>query len=345
MDAGNAHDYRASGHIPYYGGIPSVFTQATFPADSAVRFYAKGALPGTNLTTLGTKFISQTIPTNPVVDGSVALAELFREGLPSMIGSALLKNRASFFKSLGSEYLNIEFGWKPLVSDLQNAAKAVVESEKIIRNLIKHSGKDLRRKRLLPPEISTVPGFLNNVNPSNLGPRWTSPTTMFTTDRTVRQQWFSGCYVYHYDPSRMTELSRIATQARILYGLKLTPDVLWNLAPWSWLVDWFANVGPILSNVSAFQNDGLVLKYGYVMEHTTRTYNRAWYGSKLIPDDARRNQQRLVLNDPHFDEFFCETKERIKATPYGFGLNTAAFTNRQWAILGALGLTRGPKTL
>jgi hypothetical protein len=139
----------------------------------------------------------------------------------------------------------------------------------------------------------------------------------------------------------MNELSRIVAEARLLYGLELTPETLWNLAPWSWLVDWFANVGPILSNVSAFQSDNLVLKYGYVMENVTRTYARTNWMGVVNPSTT------VYVNHPArvYDKFFVETKTRVKATPYGFGLNTTAFTDRQWTILGALGLTRGPKAL
>jgi hypothetical protein len=38
-----------------------------------------------------------------------------------------------------------------------------------------------------------------------------------------------------------------------------------------------------------------------------------------------------------------ERKERWKATPYGFGLNMAGFTDQQWAILAALGMTKSPR--
>jgi len=38
-------------------------------------------------------------------------------------------------------------------------------------------------------------------------------------------------------------------------------------------------------------------------------------------------------------------KKRVKATPYGFGLDTDAFTPRQWAILGSLGISRGSRLL
>jgi hypothetical protein len=269
------------------------------------------------------------------------MAELFREGIPSMIGSAFLKGRMEFFRSLGSEYLNFEFGWKPLVSDLKSAAQAVIESEKILRNLERNSGHDLIRKRLLPPERVINQLETTTVkNPSGLAPAWASRPGHSMWDTTTRQQWFSGCYTYQYEPSKMTEISRIATQARLLYGLELSPEVVWNLAPWSWLVDWFANVGPVLSNLSAFQQDGLVLKYGYVMETTSRSFRRQTVLGKKSPVCIELNHPGLVG-----DLFQATCKERVKATPFGFGLNTAAFTNRQWAILGALGLTRAPRSL
>lgn len=325
--------------IPFSAWIHNPFLS---PYTTTFDQYAEFVSPAsgrTNLTTLGTRMISQTIPTNPVVDGSVALAELVREGLPSMIGTAFLKNRADFFRSLGSEYLNIEFGWKPLVSDVRNAAKAIIESETIMKNLVKHSGRDLRRQRLLPLErsISQVYEQVGGINPSWMSTSaFSRPPVYRQWDVTTRQQSFSGSYLYHIELEKLSEVSKIATQARLLYGLELSPEVLWNLAPWSWLVDWFANVGPLLSNVSAFQNDGLVLRYGYVMEHVTRTVHRS---NTVVPNPGVTHP--LYVSDALHGEW----KRREKATPFGFGLNSTSFTNRQWSILGALGLTRIPKVL
>jgi hypothetical protein len=251
-----------------------------------------------------------------------------------MFGAALdIRNKVAFFRSLGPEYLNYEFGWKPLVSSFLDAAKAVTESEKILTNLAKHSGKELRRHRLLPMVRETDIQVQDGINPTWMPGSWISPAArLSTTTTTTRKQSFSGCYTYHYDPGQMNEVSRIATQARLLYGLELTPEVLWNLAPWSWLVDWFANVGPLLHNVSSFQSDGLVMKYGYVMEEVTRT--------------IRRSNRANVFIGSHpstvVDEFHGTWKRREQASPYGFGLNSIDFTNRQWAILGALGLTLAP---
>ncbi len=289
---------------------------------------------GTDLLPLGTKMIASSIPTNPVVDGSVGLAELFREGIPSMIGSSLLKSRVGFLRGLGSEYLNFEFGWKPLVSDIKGAAKAIVESETILRQLARDSGKNVRRRRHLQPTIETEVLVNTAGQPKGLSDaRWYGPSWSRTTDKYRRDTWFSGCYTWEYDPGHLTEVSRIATQARLLYGLQLTPEVLWNLAPWSWLVDWFANVGPLLHNVSAFQNDQLVLRYGYVMDRHQRD----------ISVVANVNPTRANIPDMFNERYRCDWKRREQATPYGFGVASSSFTIRQWAILAALGITRGPQ--
>jgi len=289
---------------------------------------------GSDLTQKGTNFISQTVPTNPTVDGSVGLAELFREGIPSMIGSSLLQSRIGFLRGLGSEYLNFEFGWKPLVSDVKNAAKAIMESETILNQLVRDSGKNVHRKRHLLPtkEVSTSIssiGWPNGLATSDLwGPSWAR-----CTDDYRRDTWFSGCYTFEYDPGNLFEISRIATQARLLYGLQLTPEVLWNLAPWSWLVDWFANVGPLLHNVSAFQNDQLVLRYGYVMDRHRRTYTQVTNCTPL---------PRNTFPARYKEVYSLDWKRRQQATPFGFGIASSSFTIRQWAILAALGITRGP---
>ena len=294
-----------------------------------------GPLGGSDIQSRGSTLISRSIPTNPMVDGSVGLAELFREGVPSMIGSTLLRNKVGFLRGLGSEYLNFEFGWKPLVSDVRNAAKAIMESEKILEQLTRDSGKNVRRRRHFLPtksvsvNTSNTSGYPFNTARAN----WWLPSWTRVTDEQRRDTWFSGCYTFEYDPGNLTEISKIATQARLLYGLQLTPEVLWNLAPWSWLVDWFANVGPLLHNVSAFQNDQLVLRYGYVMDRHRRKVTIA---SNCVGKTGNN------LPQVYRDEYQLDWKRRDKATPYGFGVASSSFTIRQWAILTALGITRGP---
>jgi hypothetical protein len=282
--------------------------------------------------------ISNVIPTNPVVSGSVSLAEFFREGVPAMVGATLLKDKASVFRRLSKEHLSYQFGWLPLVSDIKSAAKAVMESEKILKQLARDSGKRVHRRTHLQPEIWDSEVTTGSFYPSGIGP-WaiSSYPVVDWSDTKRRSSSFSGCFIYHFDPGDMSNLSRIATEARLLYGLELTPETLWNLAPWSWLVDWMANVGPLLHNVSAFQNDGLVMHYGYEMDHVQRVIARRI--SNIVPRAGNYlpSGVSVTLN--------MDRKTRRKATPFGFGLLDSQFTVRQWSILAALGITRAPRSL
>lgn len=283
----------------------------------------------------GTKAIAATAPTNPNADTAVAAAELFREGLPKMIGSDLLRDQVKWYRKAGNEYLNLEFGWKPLVSDLRDISRSIIETERLLKQLARDSGKRVRR-RLTFPEVrstSVVPRSKNYLFLQN------DPGTYdlvrqddgFTTSTSSTKTWFSGAFSYHYDPADLNNISRIATQARLLYGIRLDPEVVWNLTPWTWLADWFVDVGPVLHNLSIFGQDGLVLEYGFIMQQrddvTTDTMRNVYtYGG---PSGNLTSSYSLV------------SKRRMPATPFGFGVSFEGFTARQTAILTALGFTRG----
>jgi len=156
---------------------------------------------------------------------------------------------------------------------------------------------------------------------------------IYRIDRTWRQVWFSGAFTYHLPTDFFSRNAMVSAgaKARTLLGLDLTPEVLWNSAPWSWAIDWFSNAGDVISNFSDWANDGLVLRYGYVMEHSFVT-------STYVHNTPHRLKNRSVVVSP---VVACvETKRRQKATPYGFAISWDSFTPRQLAITAALGITR-----
>jgi hypothetical protein len=111
--------------------------------------------------------------------------------------------------------------------------------------------------------------------------------------------------------------------------------------PWSWLIDWFSNVGDVIANLSSNGIADLTYDYAYLMRHaSTRT---EW--SLQIP------QHKIAIFDgvPAVDlprsstgsvTELKETKERVAATPFGFGVQFDDLSVRQIAILSALGLSR-----
>lgn len=309
------------------------------PTDSRCVFPTHTASSDEELAKYGAEAVARCKPTNSAADLSVALGELVKEGLPSIIGLRSLTSGHSMPKKASDEFLNIEFGWKPLLSDVKKLAQAVINADKLIRQYERDAGRLVRRSYVFPTERS----FQTQVIQEQVHPIGNfaqiivgNPTgRLVRTVETVQKRWFKGAFTYHLprDFKGRKELADVLPLARHVLGLELTPEVLWNLSPWSWLVDWFTNAGDVISNISDAANDGLVMRYGYMMEHTITktTFELLDYRFVFSSTGGRVPPYSLVF----------ETKRRVRANPFGFGLNDEDLTPRQWTILAALGISRG----
>jgi hypothetical protein len=304
--------------------------------------------PGLNssvsdLNKLGAEAIARVKPTNSVANVAVTLAELRREGLPS-INIYRWKDRLRADKNVGSEYLNYQFGLSPLGKEIGTFAAGVLQAEQLLAQYERDAGRVVRRRYNFPPKSETTMTqvatssypFMDGVNTDLMTKDLTGAQTgLLNRQRTIEQnRWFSGAFTYYlptgYDSRR--RMHRMSLLAREILGVELTPEVLWNLAPWSWAVDWFSNTGDVISNISSFTTDGLLLRYGYIMEHTivSDTYTRAY--PNLFREQGKRLDSAVTL--------VTETKMRRRANPYGFGLTWNGLSAFQVSILAALGISR-----
>lgn len=306
-----------------------------------------------DLEALGREAIQKTIPTSPHANLATLLGEL-REGAPSIPLSSIIRGQGRAANNIGSEYLNVEFGWKPMIKDIEKLANAVLDSSQILAQYRRDSGKQVRRRRSNPgieilnefTELENQPCYVSGHRPDSYravyfdpGPQGQPPGygTYSLTDKTEHFVWFSGAYSYFLEDGNAIwdRMSRYEQLANKLLGSRITAEVIWELTPWSWLTDWFADMGILISNASALSDDGLVLKYGYLMCKSIRTVDISVTGLAL-------KRGRI---GPVSASFRTIRKERIRSTPYGFGSNPDDFTLRQWAILAALGLTKAPRSL
>jgi len=321
---------------PLFPGTASSSYARLFPPDDSSDW---GVLVGK-----GTTAIARCKPGQPVADLSTSLAELVREGIPSMIGASLWKSKAGIVRNAGSEYLNSIFGWAPLVSDIQDTARAIIHYEGLLAQYERDAGKLVRRGYTFDDEETRSSSVQTGVHPwgtysvgyekvdagmtrggSFAGARLEVEKVM------TKKTWFSGAFTYYLPDTYYSreKWRSAAAKAKVLLGVELTPEVLWNLAPWSWFTDWFVNTGDVLSNVSQFATGELVMPFGYVMEHTITTHRYVMTGHDLKAAPGRLSWS-----------FSRETKQRVKASPFGFGLTWSSFTPKQLAILASIGVTR-----
>lgn len=287
---------------------------------------------------LGATAISRCKPTNSVADVSVALAEVIREGLPHMVGQTLWRDRTHAANKAGSEYLNAQFGWIPIVSEVKKFASAVSKADALLAQYERDAGRMVRRRYNFPLKRSVTSTLINSAEAAKLPPGVTAMQDaanlgmLYRTRETVQRQWFSGAFTYHLPRgyNSRNEVERLALLANKILGVELTPQVLWNIAPWSWAADWFTNTGDVVSNLTDWSVDGLVLRYGYMMEHSIVSDSYALTKGGHVGLSSGVAGCTLVT----------ETKVRRRANPFGFGITWDGLSSAQLAIAAALGLSR-----
>jgi hypothetical protein len=297
--------------------------------------------------------------------GGQFLGEL-REGLPALVPGIIKSLSRLHMKDWkdgtrdvvsgsGSDVLNVEFGWKPLINDLTAFGRALMRATEQLSG----NGERVHRSYGAPPLMEATEyrgqGNLTNWLGSSghreaefglptlpLG-NGTAPNGEYYVLRTRRRnRWFEGEFTNFFklgfDPN--SYLSRLDQ----LVDPSITPATLWELAPWSWLVDWHLRIGDTIKANELASSDRLVMHYGYAMEHETF---RDLVSIKFTGNDTAPNHSLSVHTYweglPSSVSYVSTTeyKSRIRANPYGFRVGgTTALTEGQLGILGALGLTR-----
>lgn len=296
----------------------------------------------------GATAVARCKPTNSIANVASFLGELKADGLPALSFLPFAKDKTLSAKRAGDEYLNLQFGWVPLVSDLKDFHKAVTHAGTVLRQFKRDNGRVVRRSYMFPLERTVESWDGPTFDPSNWYsyPTWASSTFINAnvdssipqpratlTRETVRKTWFSGAFTYFIPlgDDIISKVIRFEQRAQKLGGPLPTPDQVWAVAPWSWAVDWVTNMGDVITNMSDSRFYDLIIRYGYIMETTTvkDTYTC----------DSIRLLDGTVVTFPPIS-FVTTTKVRRKANPFGFGVTWEGLSSFQLSILAALGITR-----
>jgi hypothetical protein len=337
------YDYRDGGrNVDLHVGTPSTTIERTFRGRLQAYSYDAPVWPSIDpvdqvaLWAYGNKARSLIDPTQKVTNVAVGAGELREvQGIPAIPGLAALKERTRILRGLGREYLNIEFGWKPLERDVRAAALTAKKSIQLLRQYEKQRGQAIRR-RFDFPESRTI-------NVVDMGTKSPAPTIsssfydtfngrLTRTEEFTQKVWFSGSFTYYITPGMSPgKMQAYEAAANRLLGSRLTPDLIWQLTPWTWLTDWFVDFGSLIRNLEAMVLDGSVMWYGYVMASQVKSNTYSLSGSRLNDGTPLNLEQ----------QFTAVTKQRVRATPFGFGLSPQTdLSMKQWSILAALGITR-----
>ena len=280
-------------------------------------------------------------PTKPDVDVGTFLGEI--KEVPRMLqttarGFAKLwrhmkGDRMAFGpKDVANHWLNTQFGWFPFLSTLRDFYTTTKNLDQRLKQLRRDNGKWVRRRGSVHREteseiLASVDGS-PGLSPVLVSGLYDSPYGSYTiVSKRTQKVWFEGAFRY-WIPGKPGSWEWNAKAVTLLYGMQPSPSLIWELTPWSWLIDWCSNAGDVIANMTSIVYDNLCAKYADVMGTT----------SQEVVFTGSSNYKTGTITESWSAKLL--RKSRVHASPFGFGLTSLDFTARQWSILAALGITR-----
>jgi hypothetical protein len=163
---------------------------------------------------------------------------------------------------LSDAYLTFKFGWESMVQAVQQLAKSPGAISKDVNTLINANGSfvTLSSGMTLPEEQWTSPPTITTYVPTGCLSDPNSPPSQ-TGTRLVRLRCVVNSGV------RLPPLDIPKLRQRLMLeklGLTPRPSDIWNLIPWTWLVDWFQGVSSYLRLVEEIQLDETLINWGLI---------------------------------------------------------------------------------
>lgn len=230
--------------------------------------------PGNPIASVGQFLLElRDLPRLPF-QGNNGYVSVFRQGLSFPNIFHYLRSYASDFRNIGSEYLNVVFGWKPFISDLRKAYGLWKTIDRRMADIIRNNGKGVRRRANVSSTTNTYPLEENHFNwagvnvygfPSDLA-RVTGSSHWRKFETYTEKVWYSAKYRYYIPDVTSSQWDARARLA--LFGALPTPELIWEVVPFSWLIDWAVNVQDVVSNMSENAVDNLVQEYSFIMRST-----------------------------------------------------------------------------
>lgn len=254
----------------------------------------------------------------------------------SLVSPKMLPSR------VGNHFLNHQFGWKPFVGSVVAVCNTVINADQYFAD-IKAKNNQWTKKLFTEDEV-TSEQLLKRYEGLAVTPNGFPITSLVVpgsakytiTLQQTERIWYQGVFKF-YRPEFDESLAwgnappglQKAWQYATLFGATVSPTTVYKLTPWSWLVDWFINVGDAVQRIEDMVNNQVVSKYFCLMRKKVYRYEfRQVFATKT----GQTQDLRWYWGG--------ETKRRaVSLSPFNFSLVPGGLSGTQLAILAALGLS------
>jgi len=160
-------------------------------------------------------------------------------------GLAATPKRKGLFspKAVADYHLNISFGWGPFLADVQRARQSLETFQRRLRELQKHAGEPQKRHYKRYVDLGVLP-------PSQV--LYTDSVSSVRRETTwLQKPLYCATVEFLYTMPDMSLMSNKVKGYLDHLGFQLNPRILWDDIPYSFVIDWFFDVGGWLGSLRA----------------------------------------------------------------------------------------------
>jgi hypothetical protein len=227
-----------------------------------------------------------------------------------------LTSLRKFRKGISGDFLNYSFGWMPTISDFKAIYESCVSFEKLLRDYKSRSGsQQVRHFQKILPDITEqrYPGTPN------------APHTELLCKRTISNRVYNATMKFTYSIEGIDQGFDKLRAVMDVFGLKFGMAVIWEAIPYSFLIDWFLNVGDYLGQFDTDALNSVVHVIDFCHSYTANI-NDDWY------------LKNWGTHWHNFGVHDCRLYKRIRCIPdtkFGF-MGTGRYGVKQIALSAAL---------
>jgi hypothetical protein len=260
----------------------------------------------------------------------------------SGVGSKVFNLRSSV-ENIPKEYVSYHFGWKQLYNDVIDLLNFPEKVSKEINFLLSRSGRPTtyRSQRTFPGISTGAPAFVDYPTSSlKLAPTYETVVTRSHEMRLVVNA------IFDFPTTGVPQFR----EDLFLKKLGLNPSVtdLYNLVPWSWLIDWFTGLGNYIEAVDAINSDRALYNWGFVTGITRGTIKTvekftvtSSHTKQILPAASTGYSQKAVYNHTSLAEFSFQIRKDLSSMgSVRLTSNISSLSLYQSSILGAILLNR-----
>lgn len=226
----------------------------------------------------------------------------FEPFLPYNLRS-IVYNTKAVVKDIPNEWLSFHFGWRQLQNDLSGLLSSPAKIARQINFLMKRSGKatTYRSKRTDVSADSVASGFTYDVTIDDANAK--------TSSRIIREHEYRMVInsTFTFPPVDLPRFRENMFSQKL--GAYARATDIYNLVPWTWLVDWFTGLGNYIEIIDEVNRDESLINWGFislvtkgsiVTEFTSTT--TCFQGGRVYPPSPQPQYTyggNVSVNNPH----------------------------------------------